>query len=449
MVMKQRYKTSGLRLQGAIVYLSTLTLVAFTVIPIFLKVGSGRGRTLPLQRACSGEDTAIKRSITSRELDSILAAHSSWLTENDAVLRSASRRWGVFERSPWEVTHDHPFRTTLRDPRVANLCNVDLTNVAGSALQHADLRYANLARTNLSQMGLDWADLRGADLSHANLAGTGLYETRLDDARLTEITATDAKFHGASLRRAYADNGQFRGAWFPEADLTEATLQGDVSNVYFRGTVLSRADLRLSPLGGAELDGAVDLANARIWNASEVADYLKGANQLTAARQVAASQRRALLERRPASEQLLESLVFGGWLTAYGGEPENVWTYFMGIILLFTGIYAQGVSRGEVFLNWKPRPGARKADQTFTRHLSRVRLRERSLLLLVVQYGLETAFFLQARPVDLARLASAFRELFRRNCWLSSTGRTRIMAGVHSLVSFYLLFVWIFNYFRG
>jgi uncharacterized protein YjbI with pentapeptide repeats len=97
------------------------------------------------------------------------------------------------------------------------------TNLAGSDLFAAQMRFAVLGKANLHEADLRKADLYSADLSHANLNAALLEDSNLNKAEL----------NSASLRNATLPNAKLRGADLSGADLSNANLNdADLSFAY-------------------------------------------------------------------------------------------------------------------------------------------------------------------------------------------------------------------------
>ncbi len=110
---------------------------------------------------------------------------------------------------------------------------------------------------------VDGAKLQGADLEKANLEGTRLYLANLQRARLIDANLQEAHLRGANLRDAHLANANLRradmaGSDLGGADLRGANLQGvDLSNANLKGANLTDANLKEADLWNANLEGAV------------------------------------------------------------------------------------------------------------------------------------------------------------------------------------------------
>lgn len=116
-------------------------------------------------------------------------------------------------------------------------------NLKDAHLDHANLTGAELAHANLNGADLIHAVLIGADLTHANLSNAKLDDANLNDAELTIANLTNARLMGTHLNGAGLMHTNLT-----HADLTAANLRGAK---LFR-TDLTYADLTDTNLSGAE-----------------------------------------------------------------------------------------------------------------------------------------------------------------------------------------------------
>jgi len=126
----------------------------------------------------------------------------------------------------------------------ANLCGIILTklDLKGVDLRHALLRDADLTGINLKRAKLEDADLTGAVLIGANLQEADLTDATLDHADLSKANLRSAKLTGALLMDAVATE-----AIFSSADLRKAVLKGaDLTGAYL-DTDLHSVVLELRP----------------------------------------------------------------------------------------------------------------------------------------------------------------------------------------------------------
>jgi hypothetical protein len=101
----------------------------------------------------------------------------------------------------------------------AQFFQADLEGVDFGA--NAEFKDAELKAVNLVRAQLPGADLRGAELSYANLTGANLNHANFTRANLKNSTLEDADLSDANLTGANLDNSKLKGA-----DLSGANVEG-------------------------------------------------------------------------------------------------------------------------------------------------------------------------------------------------------------------------------
>ncbi|MGF7212935.1 uncharacterized protein YjbI with pentapeptide repeats [Skermanella aerolata] len=117
------------------------------------------------------------------------------------------------------------FRTDLREKAELFGANLSGANLAEAKLLEADLSAANLREANLSRTKLHKAYLSGATLSEAKLYQTDLSEADLSNADLSGADLSDADLSGADLTNANLSGVNFRGAKLCRAKLIKAQVE--------------------------------------------------------------------------------------------------------------------------------------------------------------------------------------------------------------------------------
>jgi len=130
------------------------------------------------------------------------------------------------------------------------------------------------ARADLTKADLRWADLHKANLSEANLRGADLFGADLNEIDLNSADLREANLIETSLAGGYLRGADLRGAYLDLADLTRADLRGadlavaDLSAAILRWTNLSGADLSLANLSHAVFEpelGGLPAASSIAW----------------------------------------------------------------------------------------------------------------------------------------------------------------------------------------
>ncbi len=294
---------------------------------------------------------------TDSELHLILARHRGYLFRERHPDLDLQKADGA---SLQDAYLDNAFpdwrKEARKNPEKANLCNADLSK--------ANLLGAGLYRANLSGARLVAANLSGADLQFANVSGADLFEAKLSDANLFRTNLSGADVGAANLSGAVLFQANLSGAYLTSADLPGADLRSaNLLGTSLFGARLPGADLTDAKVSKAKL-AYVNLTGSTYAPASEPPDPyvagIEGLATLNAAKgqQIGLFQLRKLfqdagldeserevtssIQRNRTRDQLSSELwsvawiegilrrVGFGWTTAYGLHPERA----LGLILL-------------------------------------------------------------------------------------------------------------------
>jgi len=366
----------------------------------------------------------------------------------------------------------------------------------------ADLSGADLGGADLTGADLRYANLTGADLFGANLSGANLTNAHLRDANLTDANLPSANLTGANL------TGADLGATLTDAKLDHANLTGaDLGGANLTGAILRRANLTGAWPGAANFDRAIFEPNslpelsgiARAENL-ELLTYRENPAALVQLRKqfeeggfreqerkitYALKRREAELSweggtsRSPpsgkgsrailwSSDSVLANLasftlnkVFFDWTCQYGMSPGR--PLILGVVLWFlcsflyfvcihtsgeAGLYrVYGQSIGDdpsaqrrveriSPLSTTHSPGLRWLFQFFRR--------ECLLLRTSMFFSLMSAFNIGFRDINFGRW---LRLLTRQEFDIKAVGWARVIAGWQSLISVYLIALWVLTYF--
>lgn len=315
------------------------------------------------------------------------------------------------------------------DLRKASLYNALLT---GANLLRADAREANFGLSDLTGARLNETDLRGADMSGANLTGATLRDTKLEGALFTNVNLTDAVYSPISA-----------------PDISYLSGISGLATVHFAyrqhdGLVQLRALLRETGLRDLERQ------------ATYAIEHGKTAHALDGYGIESTYDGRGDLEQKDVSAVIegVFRLVFFEWTTGYGlnfGRPIMLLAALVGIMTL---VYLQPVSATDgipsgsgIYRIWPKERIEDTENGVEVRDDIRVeRLSEKGLMVVVYAFyfSLLSAFQIGWRDLNvgnwLTRLQS--REyVFRARGWV------RVVSGIQSLISVYLLAMWALTYF--
>ena len=365
-----------------------------------------------------------KGNVRSRaDLDKILAQHKLWVDSG----RKSGTQAGLIGAD-------------LRDAHLnqADLAGADLN---GALLSRAHLNDADLAEANLETVFLNGADLRGANLSGANL-----YNAALEDANLSNASLQDAHLQTAILQGTDLTGADLRGADLEHAVFepkTLPTLEG----------IAQALNLELMTYGGffGEKPGNPG-------SLTQLRKQFQDAGYRRPEREITCVLNREEAKRDSDVESSFKWIAFD--LTCqYGLTPGRPLRIALWLWLLFSLIYAVFMhSRGPsgiYFIGsrvWRGRsntqgiqirPRAIRATRWWKVPFLWLR-REWRVLRAAMFFSLMSAFNIGFRDINFGRW---LRLLTRREYDLKAVGWARTVSGFQSLLSVYLIALWVLTYF--
>ena len=358
-----------------------------------------------------------KGNVRSRaDLDTILAQHKLWLDSHEKSGTKADLRGA--------------------DLRDAHLIGADLSHAVlagailrGATLGHAHLSLADLSGADLGHAHLSSADLSGADLSHAHLIGADLSLADLSHADLTDADLRDADLSGAGLGDADLKEAVFEPKNLPT--LEWIALAQDLE--------LMTYDMNPGPL-------------TQLRKQFQDAGYREQERAITYALNREAANRDSPIERW--FKRIAFDLTCQYGLTP--GRPLRIvlwlWLFFSCVYALFmhrpgsSGIYFVGSrwSRGRSNTQGvQIRPRALRATKWWKVPFLWLR-RESRVLRAALFFSLMSAFNIGFRDINFGRW---LRMLTKREYDLKAVGWARTVSGFQSLLSVYLIALWVLTYF--
>jgi hypothetical protein len=344
----------------------------------------------------------------------------------------------------------------------------------------------------LSGARLSGADLASADLTDAHLDDAHLDEASLMDAHLTRALLTHAYLPGACLRGthlvgAHLGDADLAGANLTDADLTAAYLNGaNLGDSHLIGADLRGADLRGAQLTGAHLvyarlEGAVfepknlptpvEMARAQSLEKlrydedpgplTQLRKQFQDAGYREQEREITYALNREESNRDSFIERWFRRIAFD-WTCRYGltpGRPLRIvlWLWLLCSFVYVTFIHWGGGS-GIYFLASRSLPGKSnvRGKQVRPRAIRAVRAvqkekvralglrQELRLLRAAMFFSLLSAFSTGFRDIAFGRW---LRMLTKREYDLKPAGWARPVSGLQSLISVYLIALWVLSYF--
>ena len=324
----------------------------------------------------------------------------------------------------------------------ANLVKAELK---GANLSQAELKGANLSEAKFQGANLSGAELIGADLSLATLAGADLREANLEGAKLRQTNLQDAKLSGVNLSDALFQ---------PAAAPAQGYLAGlvGVQSVWFcpgehSGLVQLRNQLKAAGLRELEREATFTLESGRTHHALA---------RWNAVQPVENSPCDDLPERdRIAAIEGALRLVFFEWTTDYGLRYGRPILILLGLIGVFTLVYLPALMMAPkrsdldsgIYRIWpegrikRSGEGFEAADDVIIEPLE---ARGIAALGLAFYFSVISAFHIGWRDLNVG---SWIARMQPREYALRAKGWVRVVSGVQSLISVYLIAMWVLTYF--
>jgi hypothetical protein len=403
------------------------------------------------------------RTPTPEALETVLRKHQAWLDSDRK--RDDDRRANLCQAHLLEA---NLFGANLQEANLAR-ANLQEANPFGAILQRVDLFGANLQKANLGGASLRQANLDGANLQEANLARANLQEANLGGANLQE-----ANLFGASLQEANLFGANLQEANLLGANLRQAVYEpnpGKIPNFWaltlpankLETLVFHQSPAALIALREAFKKGGMRSQECQLTYAIEHIRRLQAWNpQWYNPKEE---------DTRPWLEKFWGKLESGFKFVAfelpsdYGmsyGRPLKI---LGGSIGLFFFVYTIALlttrGRAGIWATWPvdrvyQEEGSKEAVRVtnaflFPRVQARaagrwwgVLLRGASVPLIGLYFSLLSAFSLGWRELNVGTWIARVQP---REYVLRATGWVRTVSGVQSLLSVYLLALWVLTYF--
>ena len=315
-------------------------------------------------------------------------------------------------------------------PGQAVLCGANLffANFEGAYLSLANLRGARLFGSNLEGANLRLAKLEGANLRGANLEGANLRGANLEGANLREANVKDSRLALTKLHDAV-----YAPASPPPNEYLEG-IEGLATVTFPPGQQSGLVQLR-------EL-----LRRAGLRDLERQATFAIEHNKALHARQ-----RRSLLEQSGGWLQL----VFFEWTTGWGLYPSRALLIMIGLIGALTFVYAIPISNPERFaprdsgiIRVWPADRATKTSDGYapaeTERMDRLTKSGANVFAWAFYFSMLSAFHIGWRDLNVGTWISRIQPT---EFALRGRGWVRVISGLQSLISVYLVAMWVLTYF--
>jgi len=322
-------------------------------------------------------------------------------------------------------------------------------DLSGSILDNAILVEGNLRGAKLMRTHLKGANLNGALFGGADLSGAQLNDSYLISAELTETDLDGAELSGANLYMANLKDADLRDAQLKGSHFSSANLE----NVNFE-------PLSLPEVTGISGAGHLELLTYRR-NPDGLARLRKQFQEngfRNQEREITHALNRRAAELAGPIERWFKRIAFE-WTCQYGMNPGRALSIWSVLLLICWAIYAFFIHlNGESGIYRIQKRGARidgeqteeqiRPHQIFVTslwpYLLRLLHRELSVAYWAGFFSLMSAFNIGFREIDFGRW---LRMLPRTEYDLKARGWARTVAGLQSLISVYLIALWVLTYF--
>ncbi len=329
----------------------------------------------------------------------------------------------------------------------ANLSNANLSNanLSKANLSGANLIDANLSKANLIKADLRLADLSGADLSGAVLRGTSLGEANMHKVDLSESDLRGTDLSGANLREANLSGANLRNASLSDTDLGGADLKNaNIAYANFERSIFEPVNVD----EGLEFLGAKGFASIRFKKSQAVVKLrkmVKEAGFRHQERQLTAALRKRRFGTTTFRERIFEN-IFLDYPTDYGANPWRCLEIFGVAFVIFSIPYIVSLGKEKpdeegIWMEWASKRMKEKMKQY---EPFRLEPQGNSVFFYGMYFSLLSAFHIGWRDLNVG---SWIARLQPREYLLKATGWVRVVSGVQSLISIYLLALWALTYF--
>ncbi len=399
--------------------------------------------------------------------------------------------------SHWLQTYStKELRTTpeaLQDSRRANLCGADLSTLLAGIFKGADLTGANLSLANFSRVNLSGAILDEVDFNGANFAGAIMdfvklrgvmtfcperrrgepYCTNLQGASL-QGAKIEGWLWGISLNKANLEFADLRHVSLLDVDLSRAKLQAvklrhsslidvnftaaDLKSVDLEGSVLSRvnlyrAEFEPSNVSDSMLIGSEGLSTIKFHDPKNLVKLRNLSKELglrNEQKALTAALRQFAIDKDTPAERFLQAWIFGGVITDYGAKPIQSIVGLIILIPTFGVVYYAcllwNCPLGTLWQTWPSESVNGIANKPLRITVASGGHSGQYLWLLrkTCYFSLLSAFLIGWRDVNVGSWIS---RLQFEDYALRATGLIRTLSGLQSIISVYLLALWLLTYF--
>lgn len=329
------------------------------------------------------------------------------------------------KHSAWINSYGGKFDTqkALSDSRRANLCGADLenadlshVNLSGANLQCAVLKNAILCGANLGK-----ADLNFANLSKANLGAADLNGAYLNVANLNYTFLQDTNLDKASLTAADLNQAMFEVKTLPEIDAISSARNLELMRYHNNPTALTKLRKAFKDVGFYYQERQITYAIKHyqtIYNLNhgDLGGFVEGAFRY----------------------------VFFDCTTLWGREPGRALLIMIIMILVFSIPYVIALRQPGMNGIWRKWSDDRIRIDLGTNKPELLHTGWRQALLVGLYFSVLSAFNIGWREFNMGNWIQRIQPT---EYTLRATGWVRTVSGVQSLISVYLLAIFVLTYF--
>jgi uncharacterized protein YjbI with pentapeptide repeats len=378
------------------------------------------------------------------------------------------------------------------DISLASLQDVDLSHAElvltyfrSSDLSRANLEDANLTSAIFADATLVSADLERANLSNANLEGANLRDANLKFANLEGANLASADLTGADLEWANLNNADLTDTNLEDATLISASLVG----ARLQQTILANADFMNANLANAiyqpklnSLPGLIGFLGANNFNRIKFENFNSSRAALTELRNAYMTLGIRSMEHSITAvikhNDVLDGWAAGGWSGVestlgyvffylscnYGAAPVRPIEILLVSILLFAIPYRLSIAianrHAGIIAIWTPKRFShwnkitkihnspfmlsKQLTDSMVQKNKHKFIQQIRLWRLAIFFSLLSTFSIGWREINVGNWIS---HLQAREYTLKGKGWVRALAGFQSLLSAYLVVLWIVCYF--
>lgn len=299
---------------------------------------------------------------------------------------------------------------------------------SGSKFEHNDFREARLQSANLSKTFFDHTDLAGTSFHDCDL--------RMSPFRATNVAGADfsrSDLRGSSLNVLNAKDARFSYANVADASFLIDGRKLDINN-WTRVVGLNHIIL----VGDDVQDAFTALR-----------DDFRKAGRHADARALTAALRRSSLADAPRIEKWFQKIAFEVPVEYGYAQGRPLWFLLIGILLFWlpyswsvVRLSAPRTGRGAIWQVWHP---DRIIDtNAYLSKPTQLRLPPLKALWYGLYFSILSAFHFGWRDLNVGNWISRIQP---REYTLRATGWVRVVSGVQSLISIYLVALWALSYF--